>query len=60
MALRRFERRPIWCPRQDSNLRTRLRRPIWTVQTIFPVSRSAPELDFLSRPSVSVLPVTLS
>ena len=46
-----------WCPRPDSDRRTRLRRPIWTVQTVFPVRRSAPEQGFLSWPSVWVLPV---
>ena len=44
-------------PRQDSNLRHRLRRPLWFVQTVLPVRPCAPEQAFPSRGFTTVFSV---
>ena len=45
-------------PRQDSNLRHRLRRAIWFVQTVFSVYSSALEVGLQSTRSVAVFSVS--
>jgi hypothetical protein len=46
-------------PRQDSNLRHRLRRAIWFVQALLRVSFRAPESALQSSPYCAVRPVVL-
>jgi len=45
-------------PRQDSNLRHRLRRVIRFVQVVFSVYSSAPEQDLQSKQTVAVFLIT--
>jgi hypothetical protein len=46
-----------WRPRQDSNLRNRLRRPKRFVRCVQSVNLNGPELGFLSGRSGSILSV---
>ena len=46
-------------PRQDSNLRHRLRRPLWIVQTVLSVPWNDSEVDLSSSQSAAVLAVGL-